>query len=154
MKKKIYISIIAIIAITLFSFSYTFANNEITAVDGIRNVVGGAENVVEDAGRGIVDGMRNITSNGENAMGNVTRDIGNTMQNAGNGISGSLTTDNNNYNATRTTTRSAVDAGEGTFLGMNSTMWTWLIMAVVGIAIVALVWMYAKQNNNNNSYND
>ena len=152
MKKKIYISIVAIITITLFSFSYTFANNDMTAVDGIRNVVGGAENVVEDAGRGLVDGVRNITSNGENAMGNASSDIGNTMQNAGNGISGSLSTDNNNYNATRTTTRSAVDTNEGTFLGMNSTMWTWLIMAIVGIAIVALVWMYAKQNNN--SYND
>lgn len=153
MKKKIYISIFAIIAITLFSFSYTFANNDMTAVDGIRNVVGGAENVVEDAGKGIVDGVRNITSNGENAMENVSGDVGNTMQNAGNGIAGSLTTDNNNYNATRTTTRSADNAAEGTFLGMNSTMWTWLIMAIVGIAIVALVWMYAKQNNNN-SYND
>lgn len=152
MKKKIYISIFAIVAITLFSFSYTFANNDMTAVDGIRNAVGGAENVVEDAGRGLVDGVRNITSNGENAMGNVSRDVGNTMQNAGNGIAGSLSNDNNNYNATRTTTRSAVDANEGTFLGMNSSMWTWLIMAIVGIAIVALVWMYAKQNNN--SYND
>lgn len=152
MKKKIYISIFAIIAITLFSFSYTFANNDMTAVDGIRNAVGGAENVVEDAGRGLVDGVRNITSNGENAMGNASHDVGNTMQNAGNGIAGSLSNDNNNYNATRTTTRSAVSEAEGTFLGMNSTMWTWLIMAIVGIAIVALVWMYAKQNNN--SYND
>lgn len=152
MKKKIYISILAVITITLLSFSYTFAANDMKAVDGIRNVVGGAENVVEDAGKGIVDGVRNITSNGENAMDNITRDTGNTMQNAGNGIAGALSTDNNGYDATRTTTRSAVDAGEGTFLGMNSTVWTWLIMAVVGIAIVALVWMYAKQNNN--SYND
>lgn len=152
MKKKIYISILSIIAILALSFSYTFAANDMSAVDGIRNVVGGAENVVEDAGKGIVDGVRNITSNGENAMDNVTRDADNTIENAGNGIAGALTNDNNGYNATRTTTRSAVDAGEGTFLGMNSTVWTWLIMAVVGIAIVALVWMYAKQNNN--SYND
>lgn len=150
MKNKLYISILSIIAILALSFSYTFAANDMSAVDGIRNVVGGAENVVEDAGKGIVDGVRNITSNGENAMGNVARDAGNTMQNAGNGIAGTM--QGTDYNATRTTTRSAVDAGEGTFLGMNSTVWTWLIMAVVGIAIVALVWMYAKQNNN--SYND
>ncbi len=152
MKKKLYISILAIIAATLFAFSYSFAANDIKAVDGIRNVVGGAENVVEDAGKGIVDGVRNITSNGENMMGNVAGNTGTTMQNAGNGIAESLTNDNNGYDATRTTTRSAVDASEGTFLGMNGTVWTWLIMAVVGIAIVALVWMYAKQNNN--SYND
>lgn len=152
MKKKIYISILTIIAVIFISFSYTFAANDMSAVDGIRNVVGGAENVVEDAGKGIVNGVRNITSNGENAMDNVTRDAGNTMQNVGNGIAGALTTDNNGYDATRTTTRTAVDASEGTFFGMNSTVWTWLIMAIVGIAIVALVWMYAKQNNN--SYND
>lgn len=152
MKKKIYISILTLVTATLLLCSCTFANNDMKAVDGIRNIVGGAENVVEDAGKGIVDGVRNITSHSENAMDNVTHDADNTMQNAGNTVAGSLTTDNNDYNATRTTTRSAVDAGEGTFLGMNGTMWTWLIMAIVGIAIVALVWMYAKQNNN--SYND
>lgn len=143
MKKKFYITILTVIAIVALSFSYTFAANDIPVVDGIRNVVGGAENVVEDAGKGIVDGVRNVTDAGENTMENVAGNIGDGAKNTGNKVSGALTNDNN-YTATRT----ATNADEGTFLGMNSTVWTWLIMAVVGVAIVALIWMYAKQNSN------
>lgn len=147
MKKKFYITILTIIAVVALSFSYTFAANDIPVVDGIRNAVGGAENVVENAGKGVVDGVRNITNAGENTMENVAGNIGNGAKNAGNKMAGALTTDNN-YNATRT----ATNATGGTFLGMNSTVFTWLIMAAVGVAIVALIWMYAKQNNT--SYND
>lgn len=153
MKKKLYITILTLLAILAFSISYTFAANNMTAVDGIRNVVGGAENVVEDAGRGIVDGVRNVTSAGQNTMENVTGNTKNGTQNTGNRTTGTMTNGNNNYTATRTTTtRAATGTNDGTFLGMNSTVWTWLIMAIVGIAIVALVWMYAKQNHH--SYND
>lgn len=151
MKKKFYIIALFIISILVLSFSYTFAANEPKAVQDIRNVVGGAENIVEDAGRGIVDGVRNVTAGGENIMENATRDAQNGVQDAGNRVAGAMTDDN--YDATRTTTRSAdINNGEGTFLGINSTTLTWLIIAVVAIAIIALIWMYARQNNN--SYND
>lgn len=150
MKKKFYTIALLIVSILVLSFSYTFAANEPKAVQDIRNVVGGAENVVEDAGKGIVDGVRNVTSGGENMMENAARDVGNGVQDAGNRVTGAMTGDN--YDATRTTTRSAVNANEGTFLGMNGTVWTWLIIAVVAVAIIALIWMYVKQNNN--SYND
>lgn len=150
MKKKLYITILTLLAILTFSISYTFAANNISAVDGIRNVVGGAENVVEDAGKGIVDGVRNVTSAGQNTMGNATSGAKTQTQNTTNKITGTTT---DGYTATRTTTtRAATGTTDGTFLGMNSTVWTWLIMAIVGIAIVALVWIYAKQNHH--SYND
>lgn len=151
MKKKFYIVALLIVSILVLSFSYTFAANEPEAVQGIRNVVGGAENVVEDAGRGIVDGVRNITAGGENVMENATGDVQNGMQDAGNRVTGAMTDDN--YDATRTTTRSAdINNGEGTFLGMDGTVWAWLIIAVVAVAIIALIWTYVKQNNS--SYND
>ena len=149
MKKKLYIALLSFITILFFSFSYTFAANDMNPVNGIRNVVGGAENVVENAGKGIVDGVKNVTSGGQNAMENVTSGVKNQTQNTGNKIAGTTT---NGYNATRTTTRTATGVNNNTFLGMSSTMWTWLIMAIVGIAIIALVWMYAKQNNH--SYHD
>lgn len=150
MKKKLYITILTLLAILTFSISYTFASNNMTAVDGIRNVVGGAENVVENAGKGIVDGVKNVTSAGQNTMENVTGGARTQTQNADNRIVDGTA---NGYTATRTTTtRAATGTNTGTFLGMNSTAWTWLIMAIVGIAIVALVWMYAKQNHH--SYND
>ena len=46
-----------------------------------------------------------------------------------------------NYTATRTA------ADEGTLLGMNATAWTWLIIGMVGIAIIALVWYYSMQHD-------
>ena len=145
MKKKLYITLFILLAILTFSFSYTFATNNIAVVDGIRNVVGGAENVMENAGNGIVSGVRNVTSAGQNTMENATDNMGNRTMDG-------MTTDDTDYTATRTTTRMATDTTTGTFLGMSATMWTWLIMAIVGVAIIALVWMYAKQNNH--SYNE
>ena len=47
---------------------------------------------------------------------------------------------NSNYNATRTSTTT-----NNTFMGMSATAWTWLIIGVAGIAIIALVWYYGTQ---------
>ncbi len=54
------------------------------------------------------------------------------------------------YNATRT----ATDANTTNFLGMNSTMWTWLIIAVAAAVIIALIWYYASSNNRRTNYYD
>lgn len=142
MKRKIYIAILTVFTILAVSCSYCFANNTTSsAVDGIRNVVGGAENVVEDVGKGVSEGIKNVTDAGKNTMENMTS--GKNVQNA-------RTTNNTNYTATRTTARTT-SAGN---TGINSTMWTWIIMAIVGIVIIALVWMYAKQNNTYNNKNN
>ena len=147
MKKKIYISLLILLVVSVFSFSFTYATDNTTIVDGIRNVVGGAENTLENAGNGVVSGIRNVTSAGQNMMENTADNIGNGVQNVGAGISGALDMDNTDYTATRTATETS-----GNFLGMDPTMWTWLVMAVVGGAIIALVWTYAKQNDR--SYNE
>ena len=47
-----------------------------------------------------------------------------------------------NYSATRTST---TDTTNNTFWGMNATAWTWLIIGLAAIAIVALVWYYSMQ---------
>ena len=41
-----------------------------------------------------------------------------------------------------------------TFLGMNSTTWTWVVLAVAAVAIVALVWYYSNQITNTRRYDD
>ena len=43
-----------------------------------------------------------------------------------------------NYTATRTST-------ESTLLGMNSTVWTWLIVGIAAIAVFALIYYYTMQ---------
>ncbi|MBR6505146.1 MAG: hypothetical protein IKT41_05550, partial [Clostridia bacterium] len=51
------------------------------------------------------------------------------------------TDNNNNNNGNYTATRTA------TFMGMDGNTWTWFIIGLVGIAIVALVWAYYTQDN-------
>lgn len=139
MLKKVFALLIA--ATLLFFTSNVFAaNNEIgdsmnKAGNTVRNVVGGAEHVVENAA---------------GAVGTGIKDIGNAVAN---GAEGMTNTANSGYNTTRTaTTRTTDGATNSTFLGMSANTWTWLVLAIVTIAIVGLVWYYAMQNKN--EYND
>ena len=127
MYKKLLIAT-SILIMAIFSFSVCFANNGLQeAAEGVRNVVGGAENAIEDAARDVSNTSKNVTNNIEHGA----NTVGNTVTNKN-------TT--NNYTATRTTTGTT-----RTFMGMNSTAWTWLIIGVAAIAIVALVWYYSMQ---------
>ncbi len=148
MKKKLIISTILLTIISLLTFSYSFAaNNSMSnAADSVRNFVGGAENAIEDAGKdaangirsginAVGDGARNLTSDAQNGMSGMNQDDG--------------TTGTGNYTATRT----GSDAdGAGLLTGVSNNVWTWLVIAIVGIIIVALVMFYAKQNTNVTTY--
>ncbi len=147
MNKKIGISI-AIIISMIFSFTVCFANdggNMVQdAANGVRNVVGGAENAVEDAAKGVTDGAKNITNNIEN-VGNKAENKASNMTSSDN----SRMSTNNSYTATRTSTGTEAN----TFMGMTATSWTWLIMGIAAIAIIALVWYYSAQMRSSN-YDD
>lgn len=145
MKKFTLTAIITILAVLFFGISSFAANNIASdAVEGVRNVVGGAENVVGGAIGGVTNGVRSGVSGVEN-----------TANNAGNKMKGTMTTDNNGYNASRTaTTRMATDTGSNTFLGMGALAWTWFIMAVVGIITIALVWYYGTERETRYNHND
>lgn len=143
MKKKLFI---AAILLSIFTFAFipnVFANTGMdNAVNGIRNFVGGAENVVEDAGKGVVDGVKD----GVNAVGNGARDVVNGIDNGMNrdNRTTGVTMNNGGYTATRT---SADTGATGLFGNVSNDIWTWMVLAIVGIIIVALVMYYAKQNN-------
>lgn len=147
MKLKTLISVVTALTIVIFGVSYSFAaNNNIAsdAAQGIRNIVGGAENVIENTAGGITNGMRNGMATMDNTTENDTDYT----------ASGSMTTDNNNYTATRTATTRTAATGNDTFLGMGATAWTWLVMSIVGITTIALVWYYGKERENNYNRND
>ena len=87
------------------------------------------------------------------AVRNTVDDVANGTMRAGNNVATGITNMGNNnrsgngntgYTATRTNTNA-------TWLGMDATMWTWLIMAILGVAIVAMIWFYAKQDNTEQS---
>ncbi len=117
-----------------FATSYSYANNSTMEQmkDSIRNAVGGTENVVEDAAKNGSNGIKN----GFNSLGNTTNSAvhgaSNTMNNA------TSKYPNDGYTARRTATNS-------NFAGMNGTVWTWLIIGVVAIAVIAFLWYYAMQ---------
>ena len=137
MYKKLLISL-GILLSLIFSFTICFANNGVDNVkNGVRNVVGGAENAVENAAKDISGASKNATGAVEN-----------TTNHTNNNSHVTTTTNNAGYNATRTATTGA------TFMGMNSTAWTWLILGIAAIAIIALVWYYSTQLNNSNYNND
>lgn len=147
MYKKLFISIILLLSI-LFSFNACFANNGLQdAANGVRNAVGNAENAVEGAARGVSDASKNATGNMENKANELGNDAMNTAKNANNTMTNIVGGTDGNYIATRTATTGT------TFMGMNATAWTWLILGIAAVAIIALVWYYATQFNSTN-YND
>ena len=77
-------------------------------------------------------------------MENGANNVGNAITNHTNNTTTAHTTTNNAKTNTYTATRTAT-TGNATFMGMNATTWTWLIMGIAAIAIVALVWYYSMQ---------
>lgn len=139
MNKKFFVSL-AVILFAVFSFTVCFAtdgNDLETATNDVRNFVGGAENTVENAALDISNTSKNVTGGFENGIDKDTNTMG-------------LTRDTNNgkYSTARTAT-------DNIATGMTSTTWTWLIIGIAAIAIIALIWYYSMQfANNNNHHND
>lgn len=142
MSKKIFVSLVVAV-FAIFSFSICFANGGNTglgtAANDVRNFVGGVEDTVENAALDVSNTSKDVTGGTENKMSKGEN-------NMNNGIFSSTGT-TNNYSARRTST-------ENTAMGMSSNAWTWLILGVAAIAIIAVVWYYSMQFTNNNHHND
>ena len=147
MKKLILLSTILTAFILSFSFLPVFAADDNSmmdnAGDAIGNVANGAKNVVE----GAIAGTGNLITKGGEGISNMTEDMTNSNNRAADeSTSNNDRTSNTNYTATRTSTDSPA-----TIAGMTATTWTWLIIAILGAAIIGMVWFYSKQYDNQNS---
>ena len=146
-KRILLISIVALLFISIAIPSFAMEN----VANGIRNFVGGTENVIENAGNNISNGLRN----GFNTLGqgteNVVTDVRDGMENAGNTMMGTMT-DNNDRNDGYTATRTTTD--DVTLAGMSTNTWTWIVVALSIVAIGILIWSYMKQRNKNDIYID
>ena len=154
MYKKLLISLGILLSI-VFTFTLCSANNGLQdAANVVRDVVGGAENAIENGVKDISNASKNATGAMENAANNTTNAMtnngnnNNTHKDTNNNTMRTTTNNNGNYTATRTATNQA------TFMGMNATAWTWLILGIATIAIVALVWYYSMQLRDASSHND
>ena len=159
MNKKLFISI-GILLACIFSFNFCSAADGLQNIaEDVRNAVGGAENAVEDAAKDVSNAskdatgsMENTANNAGDSMKNTATNIGDSMKNVANNVGNAMsgtTSDNGDYTATRTSTT----GNNATFMGMTATAWTWLILGVAAIAIVALVWYYSMQVRSSN-YDD
>ena len=139
--KKIIISTILLFTISFCSI-HVFAatvnkdvkNNTENAKNSVLKNKKKNKNVIMNTGNSIGNGV----TNAKNAVVGSTQKAGNTVMNAGNSMMSAMNNMDNNYNAQRT-------AADVTVLGMSTNTWTWLILAIVGIAIVGLVWYYGAQ---------
>lgn len=60
-----------------------------------------------------------------------------------------------NTTSNYTVAKASTVANDTTFMGITSTAWTWIILAVAAILIIALIWYYSVQvSNNKNDYDD
>lgn len=157
--------------------SYAQSNNSVLDNIGnsIRNTVGGAENTVEGAAKGASDAAKNGTNaltdnlnkmtedakkgaqNAGNAVKNGTEDAGNAVKDAGNNVKNGtenmmngMTGGTGNYTASRT----AADGGSANAGFMNTETWSWIIIGVVAIAIIALFWYYAAHTKNDRNHHN
>ena len=135
MAKKIFVSFAIVILSLCCSVCFAADNdsnvnlgNEIT--DSLDKAGDSVRNVADDVMNG-VDGNNNDRNNNNNN--NMARNRNNDMDN---------NVFTNGYNAVRT---SVDDVATG---NMSTTTWIWIILAVAAIIIVAMVWYYAVQNNN------
>lgn len=124
---------LTIIFSCFFISNFALANNDVSmeqARNGIRNVVGGAENVVENAAKDTTSTVKN----GLEGAGNVTQ---NTMHN----VSASRTSTDSG-----TATRAVAPTSDN-----NNTMWTWFIVGIIAIVIIGVIWYMASRNNNSSN---
>ena len=155
MHKKLLITTI-LLAFLISITTLCFANDE-NMQNPVQNIVGGAENMAENAAKDVGNAVKdagesagNMAENVANETKNIVSNPVNAVTDADNTASHSLSNNTSNgYNVTRTSTE-----GANTLMGMNATMWTWLIIGLAAIGIIALVWYYSMQFTNSNNRRD
>ncbi len=139
--KKILISSILLFTISLLSiqiFAATVNNDVKSNTENVKNSVLNTVNGTKNAAKNVGNSVGNGLTNAKNTVVDSTEKTGNSVMNAGNSLMGTMDNMDNNYTAQRT-------AADVTVLGMSTNTWTWLILAIVGIAIIGLVWYYGAQ---------
>ena len=142
MYKKILLGTILIVAI-VFSFNSCFAEDNSSMLDNMgdnmRNAVNNVQNGVEDAARNISGASKDATEN---------------IAQKANSVTNELMDGDSNYNANYNATRTAIDNNSNTFMGMDANVWTWLIVGIAAIAIIALIWYYMAGLRSSDNYKD
>ena len=134
MKKK-FLFLVSMLSIILMSTAtYVFAADNMM-------------NSIENGAKNVAEGVGNIVEKGVDATKNVANGVAKGAQDLTAGITKNNNTGNSNYGTTRTSTRTTAAMQDSEFAGMSAWGWSWIIIGVLGIAIVALVWYYGMQQS-------
>jgi len=132
-----------VFAFITFFIQPSFASNMVrSGANALGTIAEGTSNAVIAGSDALVDAGR--------AVGGATENAFHGMQNTMNGddtmmSNNSRTTDSRNEsNAAYTATQTATGGtpAEPTLFGMNSTMWTWMIVLLTAVGIGSLIWFY------------
>lgn len=145
MNKKFFV-FFGIILCIIFSFTFCFAENNglQKATNDVRNFLGGVEDTAENVAKDVSNASKDVTGSVENGLDN---DMNNRNDTVGYTTSGSEN-DGGQYTASRVAT------DDTTLMGMTSTAWTWLIIGIAAIAIIAVVWYYSMQFTRTSNHHD
>lgn len=162
MNKKLFYSVTILLILTLFAFTISYGaenmiNDAVNDTEGIVNgAINGIEGTAEVGGNFIGDVGRtagNITENVVSGAGNLVEDGKNTLESGIDNMANTATTPMTDFGSTYTAQRTSTTTP--TFLGMNADAWSWIIVGVLGIAIIALVWIYGKEHSSSyDNYNE
>ena len=139
MNRKVIITSIIFVIVCLFS-SICFANTE-NMMDAAKNTTVNLKGEITNSIDKTENSTRNITQNIMTKGGQMVNGAGNMISNMTGNNNNDTTNNNDRYNTTRT----AVDDAYFGTVGMDTTTWLWIILAIAAIIIVAAVWYYAIQ---------
>ncbi len=130
MFNKILLStLIFLLTISLFTFCFA---TELTT--DMNNLGERTTNTVTDITNDAKTTTENMINDTQSSMNTMMNDATESFENT----SPIMYNIESNYSTDRTST-------EATLLGMNSTMWSWLIVGIAAIGVFALIWYYAMQ---------
>ena len=141
MYKKTLLGLILFIGLA-FSFNFCFA------ADGVNNMMNHVQNAASDTGNAIEGAAKDVSNTSKNVTGGIANTMGNMTRN------GSVDRNGNGNGNGYNTTRVATDTTGNNLMGMTDTTWTWLIVGITAIAIIALIWYYSMQFTNNRDNDD
>lgn len=139
--KKIIFTFATIILFIIFSCSMCFAkditNMAKNSAEDVKNTtesaMNGVKNFAVDTGKDIKTGTETAGNNIKNTTEKASKDIKNGSE----------------YTAERT---------DATIMGMTENNWTWIIIGVSAIAIIAIIWYYVAKitttNNDNHHFDE
>ena len=135
--------ILSVFCFMVFTSSLVFATNIVEGAENTLNDIGnGIRSMVDDATNSVED-VKDGATNMVNDMRNDTDSMENDMRTDDNqtGITGG--TDNDGYTASRT--------GANAEASNTNTAIVWVVLAIAGAIIIALVWYYGTQTSDRNN---